>query len=187
MLQFDQWLFFLINQSFEVPFLDWLLPYWRTKETWIPFYILLIAFSVFKFKKTGIFLMLAALLTVGVTDTISNRIIKKTVQRIRPCNDLQLKEQVDLLVRCGSGYSFTSNHAANHFGLAAFFVWTLGQIYRRSRFWWWFWATSIAFAQIYVGVHYPLDILGGALIGIIVGRGFANGFNRYFSLLLKNS
>jgi len=185
-LEIDQWLFFLINQSFDVPLLDWLLPYWRTKETWIPLYIFVAIFSIYQFKKSGLVLVLAALLTVGITDTVSNRIVKKNVQRLRPCNQLELKEQVDLLVRCGSGYSFTSNHAANHFGLAAFFVWTLGAVYRKTRFWWWFWAASISFAQIYVGVHYPFDILGGALIGIGVGYILAVGFKKHFSLLLKN-
>lgn len=184
LLQLDQSLFFLINQSLDVDFLNWLLPYWRTKETWIPLYLLIVIFSIYKWKKAGIFLILAALLTIGITDTVSNRVVKKTVQRLRPCNQPEIKQQVDLLVRCGSGYSFTSNHAANHFGLAVFLIYTLGQIYRKSQVWLWFWAASIAFAQVYVGVHYPLDILGGALIGIVSGWGIAKIFQYYFSLSL---
>lgn len=184
LLILDQTLFFLINQSLDIEVLNWLLPYWRTKETWIPLYVLIIFFSIYQFKKAGIFLILAALLTIGITDTVSNRVVKKTVQRLRPCNQPELKQRVDLLVHCGSGYSFTSNHAANHFGLAVFLILTLGQIYRRSRGWLWFWATSIAFAQVYVGVHYPLDILGGALIGILTGGVVAKIFHRYVTLSL---
>ena len=74
-----------------------------------------------------------------------------------------------LLVSCGGGLSFVSSHAANHFGLAVFLSVVLGK-----RFPWVvpiliFWAAVISIAQVYVGVHYPIDITGGALLGICFG------------------
>jgi undecaprenyl-diphosphatase len=72
-------------------------------------------------------------------------------------------------VNCGSGYSFPSSHAANHFCFAAFFITVFGDYMRHWKIGWWIWALLISIAQIYVGIHYPLDILGGALLGLIVG------------------
>jgi undecaprenyl-diphosphatase len=74
------------------------------------------------------------------------------------------------LVGCGSGYSFISSHAANHFGLAII----IGSIFKSK--WTWvkptlvIWAAVICYAQVYVGVHYPLDVIGGAIIGILIGK-----------------
>lgn len=169
MLELDHALFYFINQTLDSEILDAVLPYWRSKETWIPFYLLLLCALLYRFRKKGCYIVLAAILTVGATDTISHRLVKQNIQRLRPCQDPIVKQRVDLLVPCGSGYSFTSNHAANHFGLAAFFVYTVGRYYRRTRLWWWLWAASIALAQVYVGVHYPTDIVGGAMIGILIG------------------
>lgn len=72
-------------------------------------------------------------------------------------------------VNCGSGFSFPSAHAANHFCLAAFLLSIFGYFLGRWKYMWWLWAILISLAQVYVGVHYPLDILGGAILGIIVG------------------
>lgn len=90
--------------------------------------------------------------------------------------------QLRLLVRCPSGFSFISNHAANHFGMAVFLFLSLRHLVKN---WIWFvflWAASIGFAQVYVGVHYPSDIAGGMLIGIIYGTITSLVFNKYFKL-----
>jgi undecaprenyl-diphosphatase len=72
-------------------------------------------------------------------------------------------------VSCGSGYSFTSSHATNHFCIAAFLVSVFGTYMRKWKYVWWAWASLISIAQVYVGVHYPLDIIGGGLLGTIIG------------------
>lgn len=89
--------------------------------------------------------------------------------RVRPCNDMPFKEQVKVRVRCGSGYSMPSSHATNHFAMGVFLL----MVFRRK---WkpivWLaivWAASISFAQIYVGVHYPGDILVGSILGVLIG------------------
>jgi undecaprenyl-diphosphatase len=74
-----------------------------------------------------------------------------------------------LLDHCSGGFSFTSSHAANHFGLAMFIVMTLQPLLKNYRYLFLFWAAIISYAQVYVGVHFPLDVFAGAIIGISVG------------------
>ena len=120
LLQFDEQLFQLINGSWHTPFLDAIMPYWREKSTWIPLYLFLIVFLVIRFKYYAIPMVLGVLLTIGIGDQMSSQVIKKSVQRLRPCNEPTLKEDVSLLVSCGSGYSFTSSHATTILRLPPF-------------------------------------------------------------------
>lgn len=174
----DQFLFELINVKAHNAFLDWVMPVWREKSTWIPLYIALAAFVGYKYRLQGLYLILTLALTVGLADTISSKVIKPTVQRLRPCNDLKLKDEVQLLVHCGSGYSFPSSHASNHFAVAAFLSLTLGLHYRKIRWPLYLWAASIALGQVYVGVHYPIDIFIGGILGIIIGNIVAKTYLR---------
>ncbi len=176
----DQFLFELINGQAHNAVLDWLMPIWREKSTWIPLYIALAAFVGYKYRLQGLYLILALALAVGLADTVSSKIIKPSVHRLRPCNDPALKDEVQLLVHCGSGYSFTSSHASNHFAVAAFLSLTLGLHYRRIRWPLYLWAASIALGQVYVGVHFPLDIFIGAILGLIIGNIVAKTYLRLF-------
>ena len=168
-LQWDEQLFQLINGSWHNPVLDAVMPWWRNKYVWFPLYVFIASFFLLNFKKRGAFLILAIGLTVGTADFVSSSIIKKNVQRLRPCNTEMLKNDMQLLVRCGSGYSFPSSHAANHFAMAVVLFFTLGKVLKRTRIPLLLWAASIAFGQVYVGVHYPLDVLMGSLLGILIG------------------
>ncbi|MEM0991458.1 MAG: phosphatase PAP2 family protein [Bacteroidota bacterium] len=177
-LQFDQILFSFINQDLANPFLDTIMPYWREKTTWIPLYllILVLAFVKLHWKQAVLFLVLLAG-TVGVADQISSQWIKKSVERLRPCRNAAIQEEVHLLVPCGSGYSFTSSHATNHFAVAffiAFILFTEKRIWRIALL---CWAATIAFGQVYVGVHYPLDVTAGALLGLGIGWGMLRLYN----------
>lgn len=167
LLHWDEQIFHLINSGWQNPFLDAIMPVWREKSTWIPLYILLAGFAVYRFKIKGLFLIMALGLLVGISDNVSSQLIKKNVRRIRPCNDATV-ENVHLLISCGSGYSFPSTHAVNHFVVATFLSLTLGQFYRKIRLPLLLWAASIALGQVYVGVHYPLDIFCGALFGMLL-------------------
>lgn len=165
----DEWIFQLINDDLHHPFLDTIMPYWRDKVTWVPLYIALAIFLLINFRLKGLYLILAIVLTAGAADTISSHLVKKQVKRIRPCNQEKLKSEVNLLVRCGSGYSFTSSHATNHFAIAVFISLTLGRLYRKIKIPLIIWAATIALGQVYVGVHFPFDILCGALLGTFIG------------------
>jgi membrane-associated phospholipid phosphatase len=179
LLEMDQEIFFLINGDWHNPVLDAIMPYWRDKKFWIPLYVLLAAFSIYRFRLKGLYFILAVALTVGVADTMSSKVIKKSVKRVRPCNDIEIKPEVQLLAGCGSGYSFTSSHATNHFAVALFIALTLGTIYKWAKWPFIIWAASIAFGQVYVGVHYPLDVLMGAILGSFIGWAIASIYKRW--------
>lgn len=169
-LQWDTAFFHLINDGWSSAVLDFILPNARNKYVWVPLYVLvlswiLINLSVRQWAYTFLFIALS----VFASDTISSKLIKKQVQRVRPCAELIMEPVVIQRIHCGGGYSFTSSHAANHFCMAAFLVTVFGVYMKRWKHLWWVWAGTISIAQVYVGVHYPLDVLGGALLGIIIG------------------
>ncbi|SEL05596.1 phosphatase PAP2 family protein [Parapedobacter koreensis] len=169
LISIDQEAFLAINQGWSNAFFDWLMPVLRNPYTWAPLYLFIIIFCIKNYKKKGVLIVFLILITFGIADALSSSVIKKSVQRVRPCNDIEFKEEVNIRVRCGSGYSFTSSHAANHFAIAMVLILVF---YRRWKPILWLglaWAAIISFAQIYVGVHYPLDILGGAILGCLVG------------------
>lgn len=169
LIALDHIWFKAINQGLSNPFFDFLMPLLRDRYTWLPLYAFLIYFWIKNFGKAGWLMVLFTLLCFGLADYTSASIIKPAVARLRPCNELGFKEQINSLVRCGSGFSFPSSHAANHFALALFFI---SLFYKQ---WKWvlplalLWAASIAFAQVYVGVHFPVDVLSGALLGALIG------------------
>lgn len=160
-----------INNGWANPWLDLLLPPARNMYLWAPLYLFFIAWFSLNFGKKGWLVVGLVLLTFALTDVTSSHIIKPYIGRIRPCNDTELQQYVRLLVGCGGGKSFTSSHAANHFGFAVFvglvarpyYRWLLGGLVC--------WAGTIALAQVYVGVHYPLDVVGGSLIGCLSATG----------------
>ena len=177
----DQELFFFINNNLHFGFFNDLMPYWRSMWFWLPLYVFLVGFIVLNFKKNALVFILILISTVAISDSFSSQIIKKNVQRIRPCNVESLKGKVKLLVHCGSGYSFTSSHATNHFTVANFLIFT---IFQRKKWVKWsliFWAFSIAFGQVYVGVHYPLDVVGGGILGSVIGYFAAFIYRKYFN------
>ncbi len=169
LIAFDQEVFLAINQGLSNAFFDWLMPVLRNPYTWAPLYLFIIVFCIKNYGKKGVLIVFFVLITFGISDSLSSSVVKKSVQRIRPCNDIEFREEVNIRVRCGSGYSFTSSHATNHFAIAVFLVMVF---YRRWKHVLWLgllWAGAISIAQVYVGVHYPLDIICGALLGSMIG------------------
>ena len=169
LIQFDQQLFFSINKGLSNSFFDWIMPLLRNRYFWAPLYLFLIIFLIRNYGKWGLLCIVFLLITFGLCDYFSASVIKTAVERLRPCNDLSIKDEIISRVACGSGFSFPSTHATNHFGIAIFLVTTF---YSR---WKWIaplallWAFSIAFAQVYVGVHFPIDVFSGAILGCIIG------------------
>jgi undecaprenyl-diphosphatase len=149
--------------------LDWLAPILREKTTWIPLYVAMLVFWVVQLGRKAGMVILGLLITVAITDFCSSALIKKQVRRLRPCNQPELSAQLVLRVDCGSGFSFTSSHAANHFGMATYAPFFLGRRRRLARMVLLIWATAIALSQIYVGVHFPADVIGGAGLGLLTG------------------
>lgn len=170
LIRADRKLFALINQQLSHPFLDAIFPWWRETITWTPLYLFLLIFVIANAKKSSLPWIIMALITILLSDQISSSIIKPIFARLRPCNETELAGSVRLLLDgCGAGYSFTSSHATNHFAIAVFLMITLQNWLKGYGWIFLLWAITVAYGQVYVGVHYPLDILGGALLGSGIG------------------
>ncbi len=135
--------------------------------TWIPFYALLLYFIIKHFKYNSIWIVLSIILTITLCDQIASSIFKPWILRFRPCHEPGIAPLLRMITDCGGEYGFFSSHASNSFGLAMF-VWLLFR--KKSKQWAWIflWASTVSYSRIYLGKHYPLDILAGAVCGILV-------------------
>ena len=185
LVQTDLTVWYYLNSTWHNSFLDYIIPFFRNQWTWTPLSLFLLVFMLQNFGKTGIIWCLFFIGTFAISDQLSAHVFKEIFHRIRPCNDPRLANLVHIIVPCGSGYSFPSSHATNHFALAVFGAMTLE---KRVKWVWYaalFWAASVSYAQVYVGVHFPLDVTCGALLGIAVGMITARLFHMKFSLAEK--
>lgn len=184
LLTYDRHLFKIINNQWSNVTFDWLMPWLRNSEMWYPLYLFLILLVAVNYKKNAWWWIVFAAGTIILCDFVSSKIIKENIIRLRPCNEPDIASWVHVLV----GYrpqssSFTSSHATNHFGMAMFFYLTLKTRFNKWPAFFFLWAFAISFAQVYVGVHYPLDILCGGLIGILIGYLSGRSFNRNYGLV----
>ena len=170
LLQWDTAIFHWINHDWTCQILDMVMPIARNKYTWVPLYIFCVAWIAFNYSlKQTLWVYVFVAIGIFASDTISSKLIKYEFKRPRPCQEQLMDPPVIMRVSCGGGFSFTSSHATNHFCLAAFLTTVFGGIMRRWKYLWWVWALFISIAQVYVGLHYPLDILGGGLLGTVIG------------------
>lgn len=182
--ELDQWLFVKLNSGLANPFFDSLMPFVRNGSHWAPLYIFLAVFVLLNFRIKGLWWTVFFIATVALTDMVGTYLFKHPFQRLRPCGDPDFYTHVRLLLKHCGGYSFISNHAANHFGMATFFFITSRRIIGK---WAWIafaWAALIAFAQVYVGLHYPMDVLAGALIGLLAGSLTGKLFNKRYGFTI---
>lgn len=180
----DRQVFEAINSGMANPFLDWLLPLFRNAFIWAPVYVFFAVFIVRNFPPKGIYILLFGLVTFMLSDQISAGILKPLINRDRPCNDFIMSQYVRLLIPCGVGKSFPSAHATNHFAFSVFIISVLPLRLRWVLPFALIWAAGVAFAQVYVGIHYPLDVIGGAVIGCIIGFAVAGVCKRVLNLNL---
>lgn len=170
LLSLDRELFFLVNTKLAIAPLDGFFQFFTAgdvfyaKQIWNGMFAAFLLMLLWKGGVRGRWLVAALIVGVVAGDQLSSSFIKPFVARIRPCSELVT---VRLLVNCGSGYSFPSSHAVNMFS-AAFIA---SRFYSESRPWGYILASIIAYSRVYVGVHYPLDVIGGAVFGIAVGYG----------------
>jgi membrane-associated phospholipid phosphatase len=175
----DKRLFVKLNSDWTNPVFDFLLPYFRDSVFWAPLYLFILVFIALNYGKKGFWWSIFFLCTVAVADMVSSKGFKDTFQRLRPCQDPFFMDQVRLLLKhCSTAYSFTSSHAANHFGMATYVSLTLYPTFKRWIYLFYLWAFFISYAQVYVGVHYPLDVLGGGGVGVLSGVFTAWAFHK---------
>lgn len=185
LVQWDQGFFEKINGDWANPVFDAVMPFLRNSLHWVPLYLFVFVFVLLNFKTKGAWWFVFFLITVALTDMTGTYVFKHEFERLRPCSDPDFVNEVRLLVKhCAGGYSFISNHAANHFGMAVFFFVTFRHLLRKWAFLALFWAASIAYAQVYVGVHYPLDVVCGALLGLAFGITTGTFFNKRFGFAI---
>ncbi len=181
-LYWDHIAWYYVNIQWRTPLLDFVMPFLRNQWFWVPLYLFLATFMPLKFSKKGAMWCLVFFISFVISDQISASLLKPVFHRLRPCNNPALADIIHIIVPCGSGYSFPSSHAANHFSIGIFSAVTLGKYYK----WVWpvaiLWAASVCYAQVYVGVHYPLDVTIGACIGTLTGIFTGKLYNRYFIL-----
>lgn len=178
----DLHVWYYMNVAGHNTVMDAFVPFLRNQWTWAPLYLFLAIFMPLNFGRKGWMWCVFFLLTFAMSDYLSASVAKVYFHRLRPCNNPFLATTVHLLVPCGSGYSFPSTHATNHFALGIFSAMSL-----QSRFKWiWpvalIWAFSVSYAQVYVGVHFPLDVTCGALLGLGVGQLTGRVYNRIYKL-----
>ncbi|MBE7173104.1 MAG: phosphatase PAP2 family protein [Williamsia sp.] len=175
----DKKAFSAINFYGALPFLDLPMRVLRNAYTWIPLYVFMLYWLIRYAKERAWQFALLTVCSFACTDYISSSILKPLVGRKRPCYDQTLNMVIHKLEGCGGMYSMPSSHASNHFGLATF--WFCAIFYMTGKRWYWLylWALLVCYAQIYVGKHFPLDILAGAGLGTLIGWILARVFYRW--------
>jgi len=158
--QIDESLLRFINISLANPITDKAMPLITKEESWIIFYVLFWLSLVFTGGKRGAIAGILLLVLILITDQTSN-FFKAYFQRIRPCNVLT---DLHMLVNCTQSFSMPSSHAVNNFAAATF----LSHFYPKYRYALFTGAFIVAISRIFVGVHYPFDMLVGAILGIII-------------------
>ncbi len=165
---FDQQLFLFLNQL-NAPFFDELMRWITHRFTWIPLYLFLAYLTYIKsgLKHFLLVLIFAALL-VALSDQFSVHFFKNIFLRYRPCHNTLIQAQIHLINGCGGMYGFVSSHASNTFAIAVFIGMILKSFYPRIMLLLLIWASIVSYSRIYAGVHYPADILFGALLGVFL-------------------
>ena len=165
LLTWDKTVFLLINHGLANRVFDLFFTAITNGRHWIlPGIIGALVYLWFG-KKHALTVLLLSAVTVALTDPIAAQIIKPIFHRLRPCNPSDLVEGGRFLLGYKTSFSFPSSHAMNMFGQAMLFTF----FYPRFSGWFFLFAATIGFSRIYVGVHYPLNVLGGALFGMICG------------------
>lgn len=165
----DYYIFKLINQQWNHPYADTLMVLLRNQYFWSPLYLFLVSYIILHHRKNALKIIGLALFTFIITDLVSTQLFKAYIERPRPCWDWSAPTNARLLIPCSTSFSFVSSHAANHFGISTFLFLAFRKITGRSYKLLFLWAFLVCYAQIYVGAHYPTDVMGGALLGTLSG------------------
>jgi len=179
--QIDSSLFFFINGTLANPVTDFLMPLftndWGLRVGYGLAMILCLSFGNVRLR----WMVLFSVIVLVLTDQIAANFLKDLIGRIRPCHTFDA-DSINLLVHCGGGKSMPSAHASNAFGQGIFF----SIFYKQVRPYLLIYAILVALSRVFVGVHYPFDILAGALIGTLIAVVVALLYKQFARRVLKN-
>lgn len=165
--QLDTDLFLFLN-SINSPFWDGIMWTISARLTWVPLYLIILWMFYRLTGRRVILVLLFVIAAITLSDQLSVHAFKEVFLRLRPCHEPSLEGLVHIVRgKCGGQYGFVSSHAANSFNIAVFSLLLL-----RKR--WFtiailFWAAVVSYSRVYLGVHYPGDIIGGAILGVVIG------------------
>ena len=166
LIEFDKDLFVFLN-GLHAPWLDPAMEGLSRTITWLPLYLFLLYHIVRIYREKSWAILVAIGLLILMTDQITTGLMKPFFERLRPSHDASLNGLVHFVNNYRGGlYGCASSHSANTFGVAAF----LTLLLRKEKPWiaWLFlWASFVSYTRIYLGLHYPGDILAGAAVGIL--------------------
>lgn len=167
LLELDRKLFLELNSRFHSPWLDQLVMFLSSTEAWLPLYIFLLYLIIRHFKKETWMVLLAIALTITLADQVTSTFMKPFFERLRPTHDPELQALVHTVDDYrGRKFGFASSHAANTFGIATL-MWLLLKLYRPWIGLLFLWALGVGFTRVYLGVHFPGDILAGDVVGFL--------------------
>ena len=178
LLEADKELFNLIN-GLHNDFFDHLMLLISGNIIWLPFYLWLLYLIYKEYGKNIVWVLLATGLLLSLTDRTSVLLFKETFERLRPCHQPGMMENLHLVGGCGGKFSFISSHATNTAGVAVF-VYRLLPKNRRLTFALLVFVLSVGYSRIYLGVHYPLDVAGGWIAGGAIGYLLSDIFIRIY-------
>jgi undecaprenyl-diphosphatase len=165
----DTQLFLFLNGGHS-PFMDRVMWFVSGKLQWLPLYLGILALLVYRFRWKALWILLGVAALITMSDQASVHLFKDVFERLRPCHRVDLAGLVHLVNDyCGGAYGFVSSHASNTFAVAVF-----TGLFLRNRYYWTgmlFWASLVGYSRIYLGVHFPGDILGGAVLGSLLAWG----------------
>lgn len=177
--QFDRELFIFIHAKASSEKIDWLFKTLRASLTWVPLYAFLLYWLLRYHRKQAWQFILLTLVVFGITDHVSAAIMKPFFGRLRPCFEPSLEPYIRGVISCGGKFGMPSTHASNHFSTASFWFFSISWMSNKKWHWLWLWAFLVCYAQVYVGKHYPGDVLVGAIFGTLVGFVVALVFKRW--------
>jgi undecaprenyl-diphosphatase len=181
--QLDTQAFLWLN-SFHSETLDSMMLWITGRNSWFPLYAIIIGSIIWSQKRKSIEILLMIIFSIIISDQVCSSILKPFIHRFRPCHEPVIQDLVHLVGNCGGQFGFCSSHAANTFALVTCLILVFGKHLVGIKYLY-IWAIIVSYSRIYVGVHYPLDVLSGAGIGVSSSL-FCHKIYHYYLLKTSN-